>query len=109
MFAILTCFGVSTSKFRASQAPTAFGVNQGHAYVLVAGIGGELRQSNKYPNYECAAWLTDNGMRVARALSEIGQIEGLPEIIINDNGPEFISKWGKVTSSLSVNSISLMK
>ena len=32
-----------------------------------------------------------NGMRVARALSEIGQIEGLPEIIINDNGPEFIS------------------
>lgn len=32
-----------------------------------------------------------NGMRVARSLSEIGQIEGLPEIIINDNGPEFIS------------------
>ncbi len=32
-----------------------------------------------------------NGMRVARALSEIGQLEGLPEIIINDNGPEFIS------------------
>ena len=32
-----------------------------------------------------------NGMRVARVLSEIGQIEGLPEIIINDNGPEFIS------------------
>jgi putative transposase len=32
-----------------------------------------------------------NGMRVARALTEIGQIEGLPEIIINDNGPEFIS------------------
>lgn len=32
-----------------------------------------------------------NGMRVARVLSEIGQLEGLPEIIINDNGPEFIS------------------
>ena len=32
-----------------------------------------------------------NGMRVARALSDIGRIEGLPEIIINDNGPEFIS------------------
>jgi len=32
-----------------------------------------------------------NGMRVARVLTEIGQTEGLPEIIINDNGPEFIS------------------
>ena len=32
-----------------------------------------------------------NGMRVARALTEIGQIEDLPEIIIIDNGPEFIS------------------
>jgi putative transposase len=32
-----------------------------------------------------------NGMRVARVLSEIGRFEGLPEIIINDNGPEFIS------------------
>jgi putative transposase len=32
-----------------------------------------------------------NGVRVARVLTEIGQIEGLPEIIIIDNGPEFIS------------------
>jgi putative transposase len=32
-----------------------------------------------------------NGMRVARTLTEIGNIEGLPEIIIIDNGPEFIS------------------
>jgi putative transposase len=32
-----------------------------------------------------------NGMRVVRVLTEIGQIEGLPEIIIIDNGPEFIS------------------
>lgn len=32
-----------------------------------------------------------NGTRVARVLSEIGQLEGLPEIIIIDNGPEFIS------------------
>jgi len=33
-----------------------------------------------------------NGVRVCRALSEIGQQEGLPEIIIIDNGPEFIGK-----------------
>jgi putative transposase len=32
-----------------------------------------------------------NGVRVTRVLSEIAQIEGLPEIIIIDNGPEFIS------------------
>lgn len=32
-----------------------------------------------------------NGMRVARVIGETGQIEGLPEIIIIDNGPEFIS------------------
>lgn len=32
-----------------------------------------------------------NGIRVARVLSEVGQLEGLPEIIIIDNGPEFIS------------------
>ena len=32
-----------------------------------------------------------NGVRVSRVLSEIAQIEGLPEIIIMDNGPEFIS------------------
>jgi putative transposase len=32
-----------------------------------------------------------NGVHVARVLSEISQIEGLPEIIIIDNGPEFIS------------------
>jgi putative transposase len=32
-----------------------------------------------------------NGVRVARVLTEIGHIEGLPEIIIIDNGPEFIS------------------
>jgi putative transposase len=32
-----------------------------------------------------------NGVRVARVLSEIAQTEGLPEIIIIDNGPEFIS------------------
>jgi putative transposase len=31
-----------------------------------------------------------NGVRVARALTEISQTEGLPEIIIIDNGPEFI-------------------
>jgi putative transposase len=31
-----------------------------------------------------------NGVRVARALTEIGQTEGLPEIIVIDNGPEFI-------------------
>jgi putative transposase len=31
-----------------------------------------------------------NGVRVARFLSEISQAEGLPEIIIIDNGPEFI-------------------
>jgi putative transposase len=33
-----------------------------------------------------------NGLRVTRVLTEISQIEGLPEIIIIDNGPEFISK-----------------
>lgn len=33
-----------------------------------------------------------NGTRVARVLGEIGQLGGLPEIIIVDNGPEFISK-----------------
>lgn len=33
-----------------------------------------------------------NGMRVCRALSEISQREALPEIIIIDNGPEFIGK-----------------
>jgi putative transposase len=33
-----------------------------------------------------------NGVRVTRALSEIAQTEGLPEIIIIDNGPEFVSK-----------------
>jgi putative transposase len=33
-----------------------------------------------------------NGMRVTRVLTEIAQIEGLPEIIIIDNGPEFIGK-----------------
>jgi putative transposase len=33
-----------------------------------------------------------NGVRVARILSEISQTEGLPEVIIIDNGPEFISK-----------------
>jgi len=33
-----------------------------------------------------------NGVRVVRALTEIAQIEGLPEIIIIDNGPEFIGK-----------------
>ena len=32
-----------------------------------------------------------NGIRVTKILSEISQIEGLPEIIIIDNGPEFIS------------------
>jgi putative transposase len=32
-----------------------------------------------------------NGIRVTRVLTEIGQKEGLPEIIIIDNGPEFIS------------------
>jgi putative transposase len=31
-----------------------------------------------------------NGVRVARALTEISQTEGLPEIIVIDNGPEFI-------------------
>ena len=31
-----------------------------------------------------------NGVRVARVLTDIAQIEGLPEIIIIDNGPEFI-------------------
>lgn len=33
-----------------------------------------------------------NGVRVCRILSEISQVEELPEIIIIDNGPEFISK-----------------
>jgi putative transposase len=33
-----------------------------------------------------------NGMRVVRTLGEIGQRAGLPEILIVDNGPEFISK-----------------
>lgn len=33
-----------------------------------------------------------NGARLVRILSEISQYEGLPEIIIIDNGPEFISK-----------------
>jgi putative transposase len=32
-----------------------------------------------------------NGLRVSRILSEISQRQGLPEIIIIDNGPEFIS------------------
>ena len=38
-----------------------------------------------------------NGVRVCRALSEVSQAEGLPEMIIIDNGPEFIGnaldKW----------------
>ncbi len=33
-----------------------------------------------------------NGVRVCRVLGEISQQEGLPEIIIIDNGPEFIGK-----------------
>jgi putative transposase len=33
-----------------------------------------------------------NGVRVVRVLNEISQAEGLPEIIIIDNGPEFIGK-----------------
>jgi len=33
-----------------------------------------------------------NGVRVVRILNEISQAEGLPEIIIIDNGPEFIGK-----------------
>jgi putative transposase len=33
-----------------------------------------------------------NGVRVVRVLNEISQVEGLPEIIIIDNGPEFIGK-----------------
>ena len=32
-----------------------------------------------------------NGMRVTRVLSEIAQLEDLPQIIVIDNGPEFIS------------------
>jgi len=32
-----------------------------------------------------------NGLRVSRILSEISRKEGFPEIIIIDNGPEFIS------------------
>jgi putative transposase len=31
-----------------------------------------------------------NGVRVTRVLTEIAQLEGLPEIIVIDNGPEFI-------------------
>ena len=33
-----------------------------------------------------------NGLRVTRILNDIALIEGLPEIIIIDNGPEFIGK-----------------
>jgi putative transposase len=33
-----------------------------------------------------------NGVRVTRVLDYIAQVEGLPEIIIIDNGPEFIGK-----------------
>jgi putative transposase len=33
-----------------------------------------------------------NGVRVARTLAEISQTAGLPEILLVDNGPEFISK-----------------
>jgi putative transposase len=33
-----------------------------------------------------------NGARVARVLDEIGEREGLPEIILIDNGPEFIGE-----------------
>jgi putative transposase len=33
-----------------------------------------------------------NGVRVTRVLDEIARVEGLPEIIIIDNGPEFIGK-----------------
>ena len=33
-----------------------------------------------------------NGVRVTRVLDRISQVEGLPEIIIIDNGPEFIGK-----------------
>jgi len=33
-----------------------------------------------------------NGVRVCRVLNEIAYAQGLPEIIIIDNGPEFISK-----------------
>jgi putative transposase len=33
-----------------------------------------------------------NGVRVVRALTEIAHTEGIPEIIIIDNGPEFIGK-----------------
>jgi len=33
-----------------------------------------------------------NGMRVARVLTEIALTENLPEVIVIDNGPEFISK-----------------
>jgi putative transposase len=31
-----------------------------------------------------------NGVRITRVLTEIAQMEGLPEIIVIDNGPEFI-------------------
>ena len=33
-----------------------------------------------------------NGARVVRVLDEIGHVEGLPEVITIDNGPEFIGK-----------------
>ena len=33
-----------------------------------------------------------NGVRVCRVLSEISQSQGLPEVIVIDNGPEFIGK-----------------
>ncbi len=33
-----------------------------------------------------------NGMRVCRVLDEIGEKAGLPEVIITDNGPEFVGK-----------------
>jgi len=33
-----------------------------------------------------------NGVRVTRILTETGRMAGLPEIIIVDNGPEFIGK-----------------
>jgi len=32
-----------------------------------------------------------NGVRVARVLTEIAKVEGLPEVIVIDNGPEFVS------------------
>lgn len=42
--------------------------------------------------FRIEADISINGVRVCRVLSEIGQQEGLPEIIIIDNGPEFIGK-----------------